>query len=89
VRRVPTHVATRSCVGCNERDAQSRLVRFVRHDGRFAWDPGRRLPGRGAYLHLEAACLEAFLSRKPFLRSLRTSVSASERAHLVAERPLR
>jgi len=73
-------------VGCNRRDAQSRLVRFTLVEGRLAWDPAGRRPGRGGYLHLQRACLDRFQSRKPFLRSLRASVSSAERARLAAER---
>jgi predicted RNA-binding protein YlxR (DUF448 family) len=73
-------------VGCNRRDAQSRLARFTLVDGRLAWDPARRQTGRGGYLHLQRECLDRFQSRKPFLRSLRASVSSAERARLAAER---
>ena len=82
------HEATRSCVGCNGRDAQSRMSRFVLVEGRLAWDPERRRGGRGAYLHADAKCVAGFTSRKPFLRSLRVSVASAERARLIAERPL-
>ena len=82
------HVPTRSCTGCNTRDAQSRLLRFALVDGRLIWDGGRLLPGRGAYLHPERTCLDRFVSRKPFLRSLRATVSTVERARLVGERSM-
>jgi uncharacterized protein len=80
-------VPLRSCLGCNRRDPQSRLTRFTLVDGRLAWDPAaRRQTGRGGYLHLQRECLDRFQSRKPFLRSLRASVSSAERARLAAER---
>jgi predicted RNA-binding protein YlxR (DUF448 family) len=82
------HEPTRSCAGCNGRDAQSRMGRFTLVEGRLAWDVARRRGGRGAYLHGDAKCVDAFTSRKPFLRSLRASVPAAERARLIAERPL-
>ena len=82
------HEPTRSCVGCNGRDAQSRMSRFTLVDGSLVWDLDRRVPGRGGYLHADAKCVAAFTSRKPFLRSLRASFPAAERARLVAERPL-
>ena len=83
-----THEATRSCVGCNSRDAQSRMGRFTLVEGRLAWDAERRRESRGGYLHLDPKCFAAFASRKPFLRSLRASVAAADRARLLAERPL-
>jgi len=63
------------------------MTRFTLVDGRLAWDPERRRGGRGGYLHIDSKCAAALASRKPFLRSLRASVSAEERARLVAERP--
>jgi len=79
------HVPMRSCAGCRERDAQSRLARFTLVDGRVTWDGERRARGRGAYLHPRRDCLDAFVSRKPFVRSLRESVPAADRERLVAE----
>jgi predicted RNA-binding protein YlxR (DUF448 family) len=64
------------------------MSRFTLVEGRLAWDPNRRRGGRGGYLHGDAKCAAAFASRKPFVRSLRASVSADERARLIAERPL-
>jgi predicted RNA-binding protein YlxR (DUF448 family) len=78
----------RSCTGCNGRDEQSSLARFTIAGGRLIWDAERRLPGRGAYLHLRRDCAAAFARRKPFLRSLRASVPRAERERFVAERSL-
>ena len=75
-------------MGCNARDERSTLARFTLVDGRLVWDGDRRRSGRGAYLHLRPACAASFTSRKPFLRSLRASVSKAERARFVAERSL-
>jgi predicted RNA-binding protein YlxR (DUF448 family) len=50
-----------------------------------AWDLARRLPGRGAYLHLENECFERFARRKPFLRALRAAVGTEERRRLVTD----
>jgi len=83
-----THLPTRSCAGCFSRDAQPRLERFTLSGGSLAWDPARRRAGRGAYLHPRRECLEAFVARKPFIRSLRASVPAAERARLIAEQPV-
>jgi uncharacterized protein len=81
-------VPIRSCAGCGERDEQRRLDRFMLDSGRLAWDRERRRGGRGGYLHARPECFAAFVSRKPFLRSLRASVATDERARLVAERAL-
>jgi uncharacterized protein len=79
-------VPIRSCLGCNQREAQSHLARFTLVQGRPVWDAGRRRDGRGGYLHLQRECFDRFQSRKPFLRSLRASLSSAERARLAAER---
>ena len=86
MKRHSRHVSMRSCVGCNVRDERSALARFTLVDGRLVWDGERRHSGRGAYLHLRPTCAASFTARKPFLRSLRASVSRAERLRFVAER---
>jgi predicted RNA-binding protein YlxR (DUF448 family) len=76
----------RTCVGCGERDEQNALMRFVlASGGRLQLDQGRRLHGRGAYLHRAEDCLARFSKRKGRLRSLRVAVDPAARAGLVAE----
>jgi predicted RNA-binding protein YlxR (DUF448 family) len=72
-------------VGCGKSDAQSRLARFAVRDGGVAWDRERRLPGRGAYLHIEHECFDRFVRQKAFLRTLRRTVGSDERRRLVSE----
>ena len=70
----------RTCVGCRARAPASELLRVVavrdetepaggRH--RLVPDPARRLPGRGAHLHPDPACLARALRRRAFGRALR------------------
>jgi len=74
----------RTCVGCGERAPQRALVRVVAAADGLALDPpGRRAPGRGAYLHAAPACWAAFVRRRGPVRSLRRTPSADERARLV------
>ncbi|WP_106131128.1 YlxR family protein [Pseudosporangium ferrugineum] len=65
----------RTCIGCRVRVPTSQLLRFVAvRDGvdlRLVPDPGRRLPGRGAHLHPEPACLAQAERRRAFGRALR------------------
>ncbi|MGH7806024.1 MAG: YlxR family protein [Candidatus Binatia bacterium] len=79
------HVPLRQCAACGRRDAQARLARFALRDGQVAWDRERRLPGRGAYLHLEDECVTRFARQKPFVRSLRASVASEDRQRLASE----
>jgi uncharacterized protein len=51
------------------------LVRFVRGpDGRVALDRTGRAPGRGAYLHPSAACIELARKRRVLDRALGAAV---------------
>ncbi|MFN8080409.1 MAG: YlxR family protein [Kineosporiaceae bacterium] len=67
----------RTCVGCRRRAARSVLLRVTADlvDGvrSVVPDPGRRRPGRGAWLHLDPACLDAAERRNAFGRALRRS----------------
>jgi len=68
---------TRTCVGCKERAVKSSLLRLVAVGDVIQPDPQARLPGRGAYLHPDPACLELARRRKAFPRTLRTTGSLS------------
>jgi len=80
----PTRKATlvRTCVGCRVRAPASELLRVVSVTDenepaggrtRLVPDPARRLPGRGAHLHPDPACLALALRRRAFGRALRLS----------------
>ena len=80
VRRTPaapTDEPVRMCVGCRKRSPVSELLRVVVADGpsglRVVPDPRRRLPGRGASVHREQACLDLARRRRAFPRALRTA----------------
>ncbi|MFB9234368.1 YlxR family protein [Plantactinospora siamensis] len=65
----------RTCVGCRQRASVHELLRFtaVGDEGGYALrpDPDRRLPGRGAHLHPDPACLALAQRRRAFGRALR------------------
>jgi uncharacterized protein len=63
----------RTCVGCRKRAPASQLLRVVAQDGAAVPDPVRRLPGRGAYLHPDAACLTEAERRRALPRALRVA----------------
>jgi predicted RNA-binding protein YlxR (DUF448 family) len=61
------------------------LLRVVVFEGVLVPDPRRRLPGRGAHLHLDPQCLESAIRRQAFRRALRITSSPDVdqvRAHL-------
>ncbi|WP_325050762.1 YlxR family protein [Actinomadura spongiicola] len=64
-------VPVRTCVGCRVRSVKSDLLRLVVVEGVLVPDPRGRLPGRGAYLHPDPACLELAERRRAFPRALR------------------
>ena len=69
----------RTCVGCGAQGARSDLLRVVAESGPVAEghprraipDPGRVLPGRGANLHPDLACLDRAERRRALARALR------------------
>jgi uncharacterized protein len=63
----------RTCVGCRKRAAVSQLLRVVAQEGAAQPDPGRRLPGRGAHLHRDLACLADAERRRALPRALRVA----------------
>ena len=69
----------RTCVGCRKRELAVELLRVVAVDGNGEYavtvDPARKLPGRGAWLHPDPACLDAAIRRRAFARALRITGS--------------
>ena len=66
----------RTCLGCRQRSLTADLLRVVAREvepKRFVLvpDPGRRLPGRGAWLHPVSECLSQAERRRAFGRALR------------------
>ena len=59
------------------------MTRFVAREGALQADPAGRLPGRGAWLHRVPACLEAFATRRGWIRSLRSTPARGAREALV------
>lgn len=75
----------RTCVGCGVRDTRAALTRLVARDGRLEIDRPKHAPGRGAWMHARATCLEAFARRGGFVRALRCVIPKPERAALRAQ----
>ncbi|NKX56067.1 YlxR family protein [Arthrobacter mobilis] len=74
-------VPQRTCIGCRRRDAQADLLRLAvtAADGASAVvvDEGRRLPGRGAWLHPDPDCMALAVKRRAFGRAFRARVDSS------------
>ena len=76
----PSQVPQRTCVGCRDRAAKFDLLRVVAVDGELVVDRRGRLPGRGAYVHPDAGCLELAVRRQAFRRALRSTEQYDVRA---------
>jgi uncharacterized protein len=71
----PRREPVRTCVACRQEASKRTLVRVVRDaGGRAALDPTGHAPGRGAYLHREADCLEIARKKRALDRALKASV---------------
>ncbi|MGO4442786.1 YlxR family protein [Mycobacterium sp. 2YAF39] len=66
----------RTCIGCRKRELAVELLRVVAVDDgnggcAVTVDSAGKLPGRGAWLHLDPQCLDAAIRRQAFVRALR------------------
>ena len=75
----------RTCVGCRSRAPKAALVRIVSVDGKPVLDRDARMPGRGAYLHPRADCVEQALRAGAVGRALRATMLAEELSNLLEE----
>ncbi|ALU71406.1 YlxR family protein [Rhodococcus qingshengii] len=76
--RVKPGSPVRTCVGCREQGSAVDLLRVVVGEqgpegSPLVPDVSRRLPGRGAWLHLDPSCLSLAERRRAFSRALRVS----------------
>ncbi|WP_425954431.1 YlxR family protein [Xylanimonas sp. McL0601] len=88
----PVAGPVRTCVGCRERDLRSALLRLVLvpdaaagASPRVVVDERKALPGRGAWVHPSAACLDLAVRRRAVPRALRVTAPldlAAVRDHL-------
>jgi hypothetical protein len=72
----------RTCVGCRARGAKDELLRIARGPEGARVDPEGTAPGRGAYVHPRAACLQAAFGRGALARALRVGLDQDELARL-------
>ena len=63
----------RTCVACKTRAVRAELLRVVVRDGHLIIDDRAVLPGRGAWVHETAECMNLAVQRGTFARALRAS----------------
>jgi len=79
----PPHLPERTCVGCRGKAGRRELLRLVRSaDGAVRADPTGSAPGRGAYVHRDAGCVDLALTKGSLGRALRTGLGPEEAARL-------
>ena len=67
---MPKKIPLRQCVGCREHREKPQLIRVVRSpEGEISLDPKGKLPGRGAYLCPDPACLKRAVKSKALERA--------------------
>ncbi len=70
----PKHIPIRTCVACRTTDAKRGLLRVVRQpDGVVVYDPKGKMPGRGAYVCAQPACIALARKQKKLERSLKAA----------------
>ena len=79
-------IPIRQCLGCRERKPKRELIRVVRApDGGVSLDFKGKLPGRGAYICPEAACLKKAAKSRALERALETLIPEEIYAQLTAQ----
>jgi hypothetical protein len=61
----------RTCVGCRQREPQTKLIRVVLSDNQVILDLTQTAAGRGAYLHQDLECINLAVTRKVLNRALK------------------
>ena len=75
----PKHIPTRTCVACRTTDEKRDLLRVVRQSGgTVLYDPRGKLPGRGAYVCANLACIALARKQKRLERSLKITAIPEE-----------
>lgn len=74
----------RSCLGCRTCKDQNLLIRFVlSNENEVLPDLDNKLPGRGAYTCISAACLSKAVNQRQFKRSFRQDVQVMPAEEMV------
>ncbi len=79
----PKKIPMRMCVGCREMKPKRELIRVVRSpEGEVALDSRGKMPGRGAYVCRNQACLSQAIRQRQLERQLETKLSEEVAARL-------
>ena len=74
---MPKKIPLRQCVGCREMKNKRDLIRVVRSpEGTISLDFKGKLPGRGAYVCPDPACLAKARKSRALERAFETAIPA-------------
>jgi predicted RNA-binding protein YlxR (DUF448 family) len=79
----------RTCIGCRSRDERDLLTRVVLVGNEVVVDSSATAPGRGAWVHPTADCVNSAVSRGGLSRSFRRSgpfETGGLVAHIITEK---
>ena len=76
------HIPQRTCVACREILPKRSMIRIVHNPRGVVIDPTGKLPGRGAYLHVQRSCWESGLNGA-LASALKTELTPEERELLM------
>jgi predicted RNA-binding protein YlxR (DUF448 family) len=62
----------RTCVGCRQRANRADLLRVIASSNELVFDALAKQPGRGAWIHSNADCIQKANDRGAFARALRS-----------------
>ena len=72
---MPKKIPMRQCLGCREHKPKKELIRVVRSpEGAVSLDFRGKLPGRGAYVCPQAACLAKARKSRALERAFETAL---------------
>ena len=72
---MPKKIPLRQCVGCREMKPKKELIRVVKSpEGQVSLDFRGKLPGRGAYVCPDPACLAKARKSKALERAFETAI---------------
>src|SRR5699024_7766219 len=73
----PRRIPQRQCVGCREMKDKKALIRVVRSpEGNISLDFKGKMPGRGAYVCPDPACLKKARKSRALERAFDTAIPA-------------
>ena len=75
----------RRCVGCMQSKPQSQLIRLALVNNELVVDETGNVPGRGAYICKDKACLQQAIKKNGFGRSYRKAINRSQVENILME----